>query len=43
MIRNFENFNINNKEDSPLGYTLEVELEYPSTLHDSHNDLPNMC
>lgn len=26
--------------DSRVGYTLEVDLEYPSQLHDDHNCYP---
>ncbi|XP_043479662.1 uncharacterized protein LOC122509562 [Leptopilina heterotoma] len=32
------NFNIGN--DSDFGYILEVDLEYPHYLHESHSDLP---
>ncbi|CAH1101901.1 unnamed protein product [Psylliodes chrysocephalus] len=27
-------------DDAPFGYILEVDLEYPEVLHDSHKDLP---
>ena len=27
-------------EDSKIGYVLEVDLEYPKDLHDTHNDYP---
>ena len=28
------------KSNSPTGYVLEVELEYPKSLHYEHNDYP---
>ncbi|CAH1099545.1 unnamed protein product [Psylliodes chrysocephalus] len=35
------NFDYNSVEnDSSKGYVLEVDLEYPPNLHDTHNDLP---
>jgi len=27
-------------DDSPIGYILEVDIAYPSHLHNEHNDLP---
>lgn len=36
-----ENFQINQYNDeSSYGYILEVDLEYPNSIHDSHNYLP---
>ncbi|CAH1104394.1 unnamed protein product [Psylliodes chrysocephalus] len=35
-----QNFDINIDDESPQGYVLEVDLEYPAHLHDAHNDLP---
>lgn len=37
-IENFNVFSVDN--DSSEGYILEVDLDYPSEIHDSHNDLP---
>ena len=27
-------------DDSPVGYFVEVDLEYPSSMQDEHNDFP---
>ncbi|XP_051172353.1 uncharacterized protein LOC127288757 [Leptopilina boulardi] len=35
-----ETFNFNVPDDSSVGYMLEVDLEYPESLHDSHKDIP---
>ena len=37
-IDKFDIMSINNK--SPIGYFLEVDLEYPGELHELHNDFP---
>ena len=31
---------LNTSDDSPVAYFVEVDLDYPIELHDSHNDLP---
>ena len=27
-------------DDAPVGYVLEVDLDYPEQLHDAHSDYP---
>jgi len=39
-IEDVENFNFNLPPDCPVGCILEVDLEYPQSIHDSHSDLP---
>ena len=45
-LRNVDNFDVNSIsecnsiEKSPVGYILEVDLEYPDELHILHNDYP---
>ena len=40
-IDNASNFDVSSIAlDSPVGYILEVDIEYPQHLHDAHTDLP---
>ena len=39
--KNIDKFHITSiSEKSPIGYFLEVDLEYPDELHKLHNDFP---
>ena len=40
-LKNVDEFNVMSiSEKSPIGYFLEVDLEYPDELHELHNDYP---
>ena len=40
-LKNVNNFDVNSiSEKSPVGYIIEVDLEYPKKLHVLHNDYP---
>ena len=40
-LKNVHKFDVNSmSEKSPIGYFLEVDLEYPNELHALHNDYP---
>ena len=41
MVKNIDKFDIMLiNDESPIGYFLEVDLEYPDELHELHNDFP---
>ena len=41
MVKNVDEFDVMSvSEKNPIGYFLEVELEYPDELHELHNDYP---
>ena len=40
-LKNVDKFDVNSiSENNPVGYILEVDLEYPDKLHVLHNDYP---
>ena len=40
-LKSVDNFEVNSvSETNPIGYILEVDLEYPDELHVLHNDYP---
>ena len=40
-LKNVDGFDaMSISEKSPIGYILEVDLEYPDELHELHNDYP---
>ena len=40
-LKNIDEFDVMSiSEKSPIGYFLEVDLEYPDELHELHNDFP---
>ena len=45
-LKNVDKFDVkpitecNSIEKSPIGYFLQVDLEYPDELHELHNDYP---
>lgn len=39
-VANVDDLNFNVPDDNPVGYILQVDLEYPASLHDCHSDLP---
>lgn len=42
-VKGIESMIMNTPNDSETGYILEVDLKYPSYLHDLHNDYPLCC
>ena len=40
-LQNLDGFDVNSiSEKSPIGYILEVDVEYPDEVHELHNDYP---
>ena len=41
LLKNVDGFDVNSiSKKSPIRYILEVDLEYPDELHESHSDYP---
>ena len=41
QVENFDFMNV--PDDGPMGFILEVDIDYPHELHDSHSDYPLCC
>ena len=40
-LKNVDGFDVNSiSEKNPIGFFVEVDLEYPNELHELHNDYP---
>ena len=39
-LKNTDKFDMSISDKIPIGYFLEVDLEYPEELHELHNDFP---
>ena len=44
VLKNVDNFDVNSSsKNNPIGYILEVDLEYADELQVLHNDYPLTC
>ena len=44
VMKNVDNFDVNSSsKNNPIGYILEVDLEYADELQVLHNDYPLTC